>query len=1298
MKKLYCQVVIDDYSRFTWVFFVATKDETCSIFKSFITRIENLVDHKVKVIRCDNEIEFKNREMNQFCEMKGILRQFSVARTPQPNGVTERRNRTLTEAARTMLADSKLLTTFWAEAVNTSCYVQNRVLVVKPHNKTPCELFHGRTPTLSFMRPFGCLVTILNTKDHLGKFDGKGDEGFFVGYSLNSKTFRVFNSRTRIMEENLHIRFSENTSNVLGSGPDWLFDIDVLKRRMNYEPIVASTQSNGFTNPKSSNDDGFKPSIHDGKKADEDPSKGNECYDQEKKDNVNSTNNVNIVSLIINVVGINGVNVVGELSFNPDMPALEDVGTFDFLNEDEDDDATLVDLPNGKRAIGTKWVFRNKKGERGIVISNKARLVAQRHTQEERIDYDEVFTPVARIEAIRLFLAYASFKDFMVYQMDVKSAFLYGKIEEEVYVCQPPGFKDLDFPDRVYKVEKALYGLHQAPRACSGLLSWPKLSMGKHKFMPGMLVQNLMGEGSALPIDPKYTPTLSSSSQPQKTQNSRKPKRKNTQVPQPSGSTKNVADEAVYKEWGDRLVRAATTASSLEAKKDSGNINKTQSKATPNEASFPRTTSGGGPRVLSKKLEIVQREKDGIQLTVEELENASKSLNKLIDSQIMKNCKKGLGYNAILPPHIGLFMPPKPDLSYISLEEFTSKPAFETLNAKTSEEVPKFWTTAKSKTVNGEVHIHALVDDMKVIITESSIRRDLQLADEDDKQLDGLPTHKEKYDVSLHTKKVFANMKRIGKGFSGDDPWRQNTMEDTSAHTRLKHIELMKIYTTLQKKVFDLEDELKRTKTAQQTKIDGLERRVKKLKKKQRSRTHKLNRLYKVGLTTRVISSFDDEALDKEDTSKQGRIDEIDADEDIALVSTHDDVSTQDNIVQDEGDVGEEEVVEVVTTARMIIDAVVDAAQVTTAIADIPFSVAETIVTTAPTIIAEYTKTNVKVTQAPKRKRVMIQEPVESTTTKIASSQQPQVQDKAEKLQAKMQAKINEEDRLAREKAQKKQEANGALINTWDDIQAKINADAYELVVEGSKKDEVTEGSLKRTREELEQENAKKQRWRMIKNLKLLKNFIREDLEVLWRLVKDRFVKTKQVDFMGSFLLHTLKIMFEHHVEDNVWKNQQGLAKVGRKINDIDADEDITQVNDQDDAKMFDVNDLHGEEVFVEKEVADKEVSVAGEVNATSIVTTISAAVIITTEEITLAQALMEIKTSKPKEKEIFLQEPRIIVEELVKLKKKDQIRHDEETALKLQAELQEEFEEEQRLGRERAQKEQEANIALIET
>nr|GEZ15025.1 retrovirus-related Pol polyprotein from transposon TNT 1-94 [Tanacetum cinerariifolium] len=179
-----------------------------------------------------------------FCEIKEIKREFSVPRTPQQNGIAERKNRTLIEAARTMLADLLLPIPFWAEAVNTACYVQNRVLVTKPQNKTPYELLLGRTPSLGFMRPFGCPVTILNTLDPLGKFDGKADEGFLVGYSVSSKAFRVFNNRTRIVQETLHINFLENKPIVAGSGLAWLFDIDTLTKTMNYQPVIAGNQSN----------------------------------------------------------------------------------------------------------------------------------------------------------------------------------------------------------------------------------------------------------------------------------------------------------------------------------------------------------------------------------------------------------------------------------------------------------------------------------------------------------------------------------------------------------------------------------------------------------------------------------------------------------------------------------------------------------------------------------------------------------------------------------------------------------------------------------------------------------------------------------------------------------------------------------------------------------------------------------------------------------------------------------------------------------------------------------------------
>ncbi|GJS57111.1 putative ribonuclease H-like domain-containing protein [Tanacetum coccineum] len=212
-KKRYCLVVTDDFSRFSWVFFLATKDETSEILCNLIIGLENQLSHNVKIIRCDNETEFKNHVMNEFCAKKGIKRKFCVPRTPQHNGVAERKNRTLIEAARTMLADSLLPILFWAEAVNTACYVLNRVLVTKPQNKTPYELLIGKSPSISFMRPFGCPLTILNTLDSLGKFDGKSDEGYLLGYSTSSKAFRVYNKRTKRVEENLHINFLEDQLN-----------------------------------------------------------------------------------------------------------------------------------------------------------------------------------------------------------------------------------------------------------------------------------------------------------------------------------------------------------------------------------------------------------------------------------------------------------------------------------------------------------------------------------------------------------------------------------------------------------------------------------------------------------------------------------------------------------------------------------------------------------------------------------------------------------------------------------------------------------------------------------------------------------------------------------------------------------------------------------------------------------------------------------------------------------------------------------------------------------------------------
>ncbi|GJR69792.1 putative ribonuclease H-like domain-containing protein [Tanacetum coccineum] len=229
---------------FSWVFFLASKDETSGILQNFIRQIENQLSHRVKIIRSDNGTEFKNRDMLEFCGNKGIKQEYSNARTPQQNGVAERMNRTLIEAARTMLADSLLPTTFWAEAVSTACYIFNRVRVTKPQNKTPYELLFGHKPIISYIRPFGCHVTILDTLSVLGKFDGKSDEGFLVGYSLNSKAYRVYNLVTKRVEVNLHVNFLEDKPNVKGVGYRWMFDIDYLTDSMNYIPVSLENQAN----------------------------------------------------------------------------------------------------------------------------------------------------------------------------------------------------------------------------------------------------------------------------------------------------------------------------------------------------------------------------------------------------------------------------------------------------------------------------------------------------------------------------------------------------------------------------------------------------------------------------------------------------------------------------------------------------------------------------------------------------------------------------------------------------------------------------------------------------------------------------------------------------------------------------------------------------------------------------------------------------------------------------------------------------------------------------------------------
>nr|GEX13929.1 hypothetical protein [Tanacetum cinerariifolium] len=490
--KWYCLVVTDDFSRFTWNLFLRTKDETSSILRNFITEIENLKDLKVKIIRCDNRVEYKNKEMNEFCTKKGIRREFSNARTPQQNRVAKRRNRTLIEAARTMLADAKLPVTFWAEAVNTASYVQNRVLVNKSQNKTSYELFNSRTHAIGFLRPFGCYVMIL-TLDHLGKFNPKGDEGYFVRYSLSSKAFRVFKKRTKKVEENMYVDFLENKLIEKGAGPNWLFDIDTLTNSMNYVPmVVAGTSSTNISGTKDVASQDVKKDVsslryialpnwfHEAHMETRNSDAPNGCCADVPK-----SSGISNPTATLKVPSADQVEPAVSLTVESEIPTISSPVPTVCL------DISLKVQEEPKKIFDTlkdpSWVVAMQEELLQFKIQNVWILV-DCPKGEEGIDYEEVFASVARIEAIRLFLAYASFMGFIVYQMDVKSAFLYGTIDEEIYVMQPPRFQDLEFPDRVYKVEKAMYGLHQAPRAWYGTLSKYLLDNG---FQRGIVDQTL---------------------------------------------------------------------------------------------------------------------------------------------------------------------------------------------------------------------------------------------------------------------------------------------------------------------------------------------------------------------------------------------------------------------------------------------------------------------------------------------------------------------------------------------------------------------------------------------------------------------------------------------------------------------------------------------------------------------------------------------------------------------------------------------------------------------------------------
>nr|GEV00677.1 hypothetical protein [Tanacetum cinerariifolium] len=879
-----------------------------------------------------------------------------------------------------------------------------------------------------------------------GKFNGKVDEGFLVGYSVSSKPFRLFNSRTQIIQETLHVNFLENKPNVAGSGPTWLFNIDTLTKTMNYQPVTVGNQSNpsagvqeqfvvekageeivqlyvlfpvwssGSTNPQNTDGDAAfyeKEPEFKRKKPESEVNISLSSSTQSKKHDDKTKREAKGKSLVESLTryrnlsaefedfsdnNINEDNVAdtSQLPDDPNMPELEDIT----YSDDEDDVGAEADFNNletsitfspiptirvhkdhhvtqiiGDISLATQtrkpkrvhqalkdpsWIkamqeellqFKMQKVRILVDLPHGKRAIG--HTQEEGIDYEQVFAPVARIEDIRLFLAYASFMGFMVYQMDVKSAFLYGTIKEEVYACQPPGFEDPDHPDKVYKVVKALYGLHQAPRAC---LTDRKL-----------------------------------------------------------GSTPTDTEKPLLKDPDDEKQTAVTFSST--------------------EAEYVAAASYYA-RVL------------------------------WIQNQLLDYGQIGAARLVLL-----------------------------------------------GHKVNDATRLQALVDKKKVVIMEASIRDALRLDDVEGfeclpneeifteltrmgKQVGDLSSHSTKYTSPALTQKVFANMRRVGKGFFGvARPLFEGMLVAQEVGENADEVHA--------------EDVNAAGVVAEGAASDDVNAAV------EEPSIPSPRPPAPPPLPSQDIPSTSQMKLLWMMYPNRGKIANIDVDEDVVLEDAKD-VAVEKSADEEESEPAElQEVVDVVTTTKIITKVVIAASDTITA--------ASTTITTVYVPIPAAITAAPILTDAPSRRRKGVtKEQIDEEDSRALKRLNESQEEKAAKKQ-----KLDEEVEELKRHLQIAPNDEDDVYTEATPLVRKVPIIDYEIYNENNKpyyKNKRADGSHQL----------------YLSFLSFLRNFDKEDLEALWSLFKERFATTKPKNFCEDFLLITLGAMFEKpDIHDQIWKNQR---------------------------------------------------------------------------------------------------------------------------------------------------------------
>ncbi|KAM1099314.1 hypothetical protein TB2_005809 [Malus domestica] len=435
----YFMLLIDDFTRMIWVYFLRYKSDAFSCFKKFKAMAELQSGFKIKTLRSDRGGEFKSAEFDQFCEKEGLQRQFTLAYTPQQNGVVERKNRTVIEMAKYMLHEKRMPYFLWAEAVHTFVYILNRCPTKALNNITPFEAYSGRKPGIAHLRVFGSLCYVHVPSEQRHKLEPKSLKGVFVGYATCEKGYRVFDPLSKKLFLSRDIVFEEEAV--------WNWEEDSRSTLLNTGSFIhndISTESNDrmVLSPTS-------PILSQSRRA---PN----CEDYESQSRSPILGESSSMS-----------NAIERQNQAFDNTPLKWRNLNDVLAQCN---LCIMDpeKPTEKPVIGVKWVYKTKLNLDGSVLKNKARLVAKGYAQKPGLDYNETYAPVARLDTIRTLIALAAQKSWKLYQLDVKSAFLNGVLQEEVYVEQPEGFAVKDKEDKVYKLHKALYGLKQAPRAWYG--------------------------------------------------------------------------------------------------------------------------------------------------------------------------------------------------------------------------------------------------------------------------------------------------------------------------------------------------------------------------------------------------------------------------------------------------------------------------------------------------------------------------------------------------------------------------------------------------------------------------------------------------------------------------------------------------------------------------------------------------------------------------------------------------------------------------------------------------------------